>query len=268
MGQKIMQLNIEQKLKERLVGMGVLVFLGIIVIPWILDGERPDELNADKRSQALLLPSPDGLKTRDINLQDGSIKVVNMKTPERVKMKADTDSTSVSNASQSQTKTGASETQLKSSQLKQQQATQAVDKVATVKRVNAKTKEPASTLKVSKESVSQLKPKATPPIAPVKTSSATATERATIAMQEQVMTDPVSTWTVQMGSFGDKANAERLMKQLNEKDFPAFVNRYQNDAGKVLFRVRVGTEKDRARADKLLARLAKSDFKGKVLTHP
>ena len=235
-----MKLNIDQQLKERLVGMAVLLFLAIIVIPWILDGERPGglDVNKDKSSQ-LNLPSPDGSKTHDINLQDGSVKVVSINPPERIEhSRVDPDITqqdpvkvSSEFINNSQTDTGLT--------------------VSTEIQVNPKN-----------GSSNELKDKNRT------LSPASKQPETSISLQEKVKTDPVSTWTVQLGSFGEKNNAERQVKSLADKGFPAFVSRYQNESGKVLFRVRVGTEKDRARADKLQARLAKSGFTGKVLTHP
>lgn len=256
----VMQLNIDQKLKERLVGMAVLLFIGVIIIPWVLDGEEPEQSKANNRQATeLSLPSPEGLRTHDINLQDGGIKQVSIakpelaakhnsqsKLPDTGNSKKSSDEKDLKSINSNSTQTVAAIAESGATSNRQSQASE-----------NAKTEttKPASRSEKSFALKSDTSVDAKPNVREE-------------AMREQVMTDPVSTWTVQLGSFGDKANAERQVKQLTDKGFPAFLSRYQNSAGKVLYRVRVGTEKDRARADKLLARLANSGFNGKVLTHP
>lgn len=235
-----MKLNIDQQLKERLVGMAVLLFFAIIVIPWILDGEHQKGKNStlDKNSP-LSLPSPDGLKMHDINLQEGRVKVVSVTPPARVESEPSVPEREHGNSGR--------------------------DQAESIMPAKVSTGLTVSTeIQSNTKNISSEKPKSE-----TKTTVITPTlPDANISQQELVKSDPVSTWTVQLGSFGDKNNAERQVKSLADKGFPAFVSRFQNGTGKVLFRVRVGTEKDRARADKLQTRLAESGFVGKVLTHP
>ncbi|MEM6820114.1 MAG: SPOR domain-containing protein [Pseudomonadota bacterium] len=61
-------------------------------------------------------------------------------------------------------------------------------------------------------------------------------------------------WVVQVGSFGQRANAEALMKRLIDGGFPAFVSEIQA-SGRTMHRVRVGPQKNRAAADAMVARL-------------
>jgi DedD protein len=85
---------------------------------------------------------------------------------------------------------------------------------------------------------------------------------------ERVAGDPSSAWVVQIGSFGDRNNAENEVKDLKEKGFPAFLSRYVNNKKAVLYRVRVGPEKDRSRAEKLAESLKKAGVNGQVVAHP
>ena len=74
-------------------------------------------------------------------------------------------------------------------------------------------------------------------------------------------------WAVQLGAFSNRAKAERLVADLRERRYSAFVLEYRA-AGQVLYRVRVGPEQDRARAEEIAARLAKDGFQPVVARHP
>lgn len=65
-------------------------------------------------------------------------------------------------------------------------------------------------------------------------------------------------WVVQVGVFGQEANAQALAKTLRNKGYTAFVERF---AGKTSpnYRVRLGPFKSRASADALQARLKRED---------
>jgi DedD protein len=62
----------------------------------------------------------------------------------------------------------------------------------------------------------------------------------------------VSAWVVQLGSFAQHENADRLAERLRKKHQEAFVEQVEI-AGKLWFRVRVGPELDRKRADEMLS---------------
>ncbi|NGX16956.1 SPOR domain-containing protein [Wenzhouxiangella sp. XN24] len=61
-------------------------------------------------------------------------------------------------------------------------------------------------------------------------------------------------WSVQVGSFSQRDNAQALQQRLTAAGFDAFVSRVVTDAG-TLYRVRVGPVPDRAAADRLLVRV-------------
>ncbi|MES9902558.1 MAG: SPOR domain-containing protein [Sedimenticola sp.] len=67
----------------------------------------------------------------------------------------------------------------------------------------------------------------------------------------------LSAWVVQVGSFSQQKNAERVEQQLKRGKFPAFIEQVGVD-GKELFRVKVGPEIDRKLAEDLLKRVNKS----------
>lgn len=71
-------------------------------------------------------------------------------------------------------------------------------------------------------------------------------------------------WFVQVGTFGQRENAERLATQLKGKGFPASVSLTQRD-GKSMHRVRVGPAGGRADAESLAARLASAGHRGQIV---
>jgi DedD protein len=81
---------------------------------------------------------------------------------------------------------------------------------------------------------------------------------------------PASTtgmWAVQLGSFSNKENAEKLAADLRKQGYAAFLSQLQTANG-VMHRVRIGPQKDRESAEAMAARLAKVGHDGKVVPHP
>ena len=74
-------------------------------------------------------------------------------------------------------------------------------------------------------------------------------------------------WAVQLGSFGNQQNAERLAADLRKQGFAAFLSQLSTDSGQ-LHRVRIGPQKDRESAEAMAARLAKAGHEGQVVPHP
>ena len=74
-------------------------------------------------------------------------------------------------------------------------------------------------------------------------------------------------WAVQLGSFSNKDNAEKLAADLRKQGYAAFLSQLDTDSG-TLHRVRIGPQKDRDAAEAMAARLLKVDIKGQVVPHP
>ena len=74
-------------------------------------------------------------------------------------------------------------------------------------------------------------------------------------------------WAVQLGSFSDQENAERLAADLRKQGFAAFLSQLSTSAGQ-LHRVRIGPQKDRESAEAMAVRLQKAGQKGQVVPHP
>ena len=82
--------------------------------------------------------------------------------------------------------------------------------------------------------------------------------------------EPASTtgmWAVQLGSFGNKENAERLAAELRKQGYAAFLSQLDTASG-TLHRVRIGPQKDRDSAEQMAARLQKAGHTGQVVPHP
>ncbi|MBT8091225.1 MAG: SPOR domain-containing protein [Gammaproteobacteria bacterium] len=74
-------------------------------------------------------------------------------------------------------------------------------------------------------------------------------------------------WAVQLGSFSNKDNAEKLAADLRKQGYAAFLSQLATDSGQ-LHRVRIGPQKDRDSAEAVAQRLAKVGHKGQVVPHP
>ncbi len=78
---------------------------------------------------------------------------------------------------------------------------------------------------------------------------------------------PTGMWAVQLGSFSNQANAERLAADLRRQGFAAFLSQLQTESGQ-LHRVRIGPQNNRDGAETIAAKLISAGHKGQVVTHP
>ena len=77
-------------------------------------------------------------------------------------------------------------------------------------------------------------------------------------------TSPTGMWAVQLGSFSERENAERLAAKLKELKFAAFLSQAPAESGSY-HRVRIGPLKDRESADAMAERLQKAGHEGRVV---
>jgi DedD protein len=71
-------------------------------------------------------------------------------------------------------------------------------------------------------------------------------------------------YVVQLGSFGSRDNADRLVRDMTAKGFAAFVAPIKSGA-RELYRVRVGPTRDRAQAEALAAQLRRVGQSGAIV---
>ena len=74
-------------------------------------------------------------------------------------------------------------------------------------------------------------------------------------------------WAVQLGSFSNQENADRLAAELRKDGHAAFLSQVSTSAGQ-RHRVRIGPQKDRESADAVAAQLKSEGHDVKVLPHP
>ncbi len=89
-------------------------------------------------------------------------------------------------------------------------------------------------------------------------------KRETAPAQIKAGTSPTGMWAVQLGSFSERENAERLAVKLKELKFAAFLSQAPAESGSY-HRVRIGPLKDRESADAMAERLQKAGHKGQVV---
>lgn len=78
---------------------------------------------------------------------------------------------------------------------------------------------------------------------------------------------PVTGWSIQLGSFQSRDNAQRLLRELKGKGFSAFILEGGGTSGK-LYRVRAGPAADRAAAAALAAELREIGQPGSIVPYP
>jgi len=70
-------------------------------------------------------------------------------------------------------------------------------------------------------------------------------------------------WVVQLGSFANRSNADRLAQQVRSLGYPVSVSR--GTTGRRLYHVQVGPTPERAAAEQMAAKLAAQGHKGAVM---
>ena len=99
------------------------------------------------------------------------------------------------------------------------------------------------------------------PVAPADTPVALASDAATRQLPA------VTGWSIQVGSFASRENADRLAGELRRLGFASFIAE-GTSSGRRLYRVRVGPEGDRAAAQALAGRLKAAGRPGSIVPHP
>jgi DedD protein len=88
------------------------------------------------------------------------------------------------------------------------------------------------------------------------------------AVIEQAAASTTGMWAVQLGSFSNKDNAEKLAADLRKQGYAAFLSEFTTDSGELRHRVRIGPQKDRDGAEEMARRLSSAGYEGQVVPHP
>jgi len=210
--------QMDQQLKERLVGAAVLVILGMLLIPSLLNGPPDDQ------------PVQVGVELPAANREGKPSQTIRIDVP------AD--------------KPGAGS------------ITRQPEMPAAARPEQAKP-EPVKS-----------EPKASEP-APAHSGSGGETSRASAAnppapeVRPEEPAKPSATvggWAVQLGSFSNQENADRLSRELLKRGYQAFVDRAVQ-GGRTWYRVRVGPVPGREEAEALATRLSASGHSGQVVSN-
>jgi len=103
-------------------------------------------------------------------------------------------------------------------------------------------------------------PAAPPPVAP--TAAAHTAPAAGAATSAETSAEGAGAYVVQLGSFANRTNADRLARQVHSQGFPVSVSRGTSSR---LYRVRVGPAHDRATASELAQQLSARGHSGKIV---
>ena len=225
--------GMDRALKERIVGAVVLVVIAVLVVPVFLDGPSPD---AEMISESVTLPGQDGgddRRTVVLQLDRDQPLPVSGAPPDA--RPVPTSSSTANDESAPPEPAGNRDAPATT--------------VASVPQEQER--EPVSEPDPEPEPPAR-EPESPPPAAAAADSG---TESAT------------GLWAVQIGSFSNKENADRLAAGLREKGYAAFLSQVRTGEGE-LHRVRIGPQKDRSSAEAVASKLAADDVDGQVVPHP
>jgi len=216
----------ETRLKERLTGAAILVALIVLVVPELFHGQRPD-VAANTSSSAEGPP----VRSYTIDLSNGPARTAPLQS-------TDSAGETVPNAIPA----GANPTPALS-------ASNPTNAAASPTAIGPTTPVPMVPAPKSRASP--------PPPAPTAASAATAAPSHPTAK-----TASAASWSVQLGLFASRDNAERLMHSAQGRGFPVSVS----DAdGKGLYHVVAGGLADRAAAQALQGRLQSQGFQAALV---
>jgi len=223
----------DQGLKERLIGAAVLVLVGVLVIPWILDGRGAQQETSATALRLPALDEPVQVRTETIHVGGRPEAEPAAPAPAPIAELAD-------------------ERQLAAADLARQPA-----------------EPPAATLSASPLPAASTA--ALPHAADERTAS-TQSQAAAPASTPSKSAAPVSSarpapkgaWTVQLGSFGDNDNAKKLAQRVNTYGYKPAVSSHKSGA-RVLYRVRVGAYDKRSDADATASSLSAHGFVAQVV---
>ncbi len=244
----------DDQLKRRLVGAAVVVSLGIIFLPLILDGGRHAEL---KEVHIKVPPPP------EIDYAPSIEPPVEVTEPEPPIVAEPFANPTISRLEQADFGRHDDTAQKKPAQpLRTDIATSDSVKSTKMSQEVPARKPNRYVGKTSAADVKPLKPESTtdsPAIRPVRKSNLPKSSK---------VTSPVTVWVIQVGSFSNRANAVELRDKLRKNGFKSFVESFEN-TGESSHRVRIGPETDRSRAEESLSMLkSKLEINGIIVSYP
>ncbi|MCW8962869.1 MAG: SPOR domain-containing protein [Gammaproteobacteria bacterium] len=227
----------DDQLKQRLVGAAVIISLGIIFLPSILDGGRYTEF---EKIRIEIPPQPE---------VDFSSSIAPLAPPQvRMPGSVDTDKAPDSDAIEAEGRTSILDDELAEIIKPIESPEEIVGQQGTDLR-KSEVKKPEKPVEPRKPVKPKVVAKTAPP-PPLPGPSM------------------VTAWVVQVGSFSSRESAISLRNRIRKQGFAAFVESFDKN-GKPSHRVRVGPETTRSRSENTLTALKKKmQLEGIVVTYP
>lgn len=236
----------ERRIKERLTGAAILVMLGVIFIPMVLD----DSIHTDTTIEDTNIPErPKGsFDPRSPSRDEAGPPRPAPKPQSKVELVPEPEAEPESPPSVKPEEeampaaTTARETE------KEEEKTAAAPEQETA--AEEKPQQPEQEIKAAEsERAEEASPEKNAPAREVKSRGLTA-------------------WVVQIGSFSKEDNANNLVKKLQSSGYPAFIEPLKQDSG-TAYRVRIGPELLRSDANALKEKLEQElEMEGIVLEYP
>jgi DedD protein len=219
----------DRALKERVIGAIALVVIAVLVVPVFLDGPSTE---AEVVSESVTLPGQNeqSRKRQTIVLERDRDQPVPVSASRNLKATTAAEKLAADDAAR-----------------KAAAAALAAEQAAAVKASPSEEMKPEATRTEPATVIAKAEGKAAAP--------AGAPDSAT------------GMWAVQLGSFSNQANAERLAADLRKSGYAAFLSQLGTSSGS-LHRVRVGPQKDRESAEAVAGKLNGDGHKGQVVPHP
>jgi DedD protein len=240
----------DRALKERVIGAIALVAIAILVVPVFLDGPATE---AEIISEAVTLPGQNeqARKRQTIVLERDRDQPVPVSASRNTQAMTPAEKLAADDAARKAA--AAEEAAAKEAAAAEALAAQAKTDVAETGPPPAAKDASAAEKKPSAAKTTVAKADDAPAAKPAATGSAAESS--------------TGMWAVQLGSFSNEANAERLAADLRKNGYAAFLSQHKSSSGS-LHRVRVGPQKDRESAEAVASKLGGDGHKGQVVPHP
>jgi DedD protein len=236
---------VDDRLKQRLVGATVIISLGVIFLPAILDGGRYMEFETIRIE---IPPQPEV----DFSSTIAPLAPAEVRLPENTNIAGPPDLDAI----EAQGREPILDEEL-SELIK---PIEAPEEIVSNKGVKVSKPEP--------ETASKATDKAPSPVTPKKPGKAKVIAKTTPPSLPLPAPSSVNAWVVQVGSFSKRESAIDLRDKIRKQGFAAFVESFDKN-GAAAHRVRVGPETTRGRSEQTLAALKeKMKLGGIVVTYP
>jgi len=255
----------DQGLKERLIGAAVLVALAVWLIPWLLDG--PDHPLPDD-DEPLILPVPSGhvgeVRTEVIDLSprrgDDASAAADSRAAAGVERRPEPPATQSAEPARSAETAGATPSAAAGAPSSSPAAVSEprAGTASAAESGTSRTAAPETSSSAAASPEARTQAASPPPSSPPPSSSAGAARPAAAPA-------PSGDWAVQVGSFGDEENAQRLAQRISALGHSPRITTYRA-GGRVMYRVRVGPHATREAAEAAASSLAARGFPAQVVT--